>query len=447
LNYGHREADLVVPEEDPVLILHEAQVPAHAAARADQPEANPTDAIGPESTSLITAKTKAWTQHTCNPNDGFGGCLNGDCEKGGWWDPLYDCNCHKDWSSETCDNYDDGNFDDNMESLEEDEQKYVLLGNELAELAYHGLPKPEMKCGDESTGKFFDKVEENSFKNVALTKTEAMLDLGFTDTTNYMVGGKLIDHDLAFVTMRGTDNENSVGNWQTNLEYYTDPVTFSGQSCRVHQGFLEVVQRNWDDIFDVVKAAIATTNNKRLLVSGHSLGGALANIVAAKVKDELGSDVEIYLTTIGAPRTGDANFAKIVDDSTEMDIRVVNIQRGQFYGKYWDLVTQFPKTSTLGLNAAYYMHAGKQVNLGYDETGTFRNGIDLHMQDMYVQRIKKDISRDNKVDVSANQICTRLECQMPGKECSFPIVYPPPPPPPPPPAPVTRRRRWWSERR
>ena len=75
----------------------------------------------------------------------------------------------------------------------------------------------------------------------------------------------------------------------------------------------------------VVDDVLKESRNNKILVSGHSLGnitceyieneliclspsgGALANILAAKIKDvykDAKPGVTVYLTTIGAPRTG-----------------------------------------------------------------------------------------------------------------------------------------------
>ena len=79
--------------------------------------------------------------------------------------------------------------------------------------------------------------------------------------------------------MRGTDNANSLGNWFSNVEYFTDQETFNGKSCNIHQGFLKVINQNYDKIMEVVNDVLGATGNNKILVSGHSLGNVTCECV------------------------------------------------------------------------------------------------------------------------------------------------------------------------
>jgi len=50
-----------------------------------------------------------------------------------------------------------------------------------------------------------------------------------------------------------------------------------------------------------------------VLVTGHSLGGALASITATNLQRSLKGQREIYLVTFGQPRTGNSAYAEYVD--------------------------------------------------------------------------------------------------------------------------------------
>ena len=47
---------------------------------------------------------------------------------------------------------------------------------------------------------------------------------------------------------------------------------------------------------------------ERILVTGHSLGGALAILCAKKIA-KLNKSIKVDVITLGAPRVGDASFA------------------------------------------------------------------------------------------------------------------------------------------
>jgi len=402
------------------------------------------DTIVPETEievgTATASKVKDWLQDSCHPDWDFHGCKHGECKRdrygcSNWWCPpyvysKYYCSCDEGFggtiSTKACDNsLNLGPIENSMGLLSAEQQKYVLWGNELADRAYKGVgtkyPHRQVSCeGEPEAGDFFSKVDTEHWHNIELPNTVAMAGTsGAFDTTNYMIGGVLRAENqlpLAFVSMRGTDNENSAGNWFSNLEYFTDATTFNhihqGKSCNVHQGFLKVVLQNYDKIMQVVDDVLGATAEEgvvnKILVSGHSLGGALANIVAAKIKAKH-PDVKVYLTTIGAPRTGDATFAKIVEEATEMAVRIVDVQKAKYWGELnYDVVTQLPNYSChFCNNAIYYMHAGQQINVGWSEPADFHLtiGIALHMQDLYIKRIKQDIKSSGKINLAEQQIC------------------------------------------
>lgn len=91
------------------------------------------------------------------------------------------------------------------------------------------------------------------------------------------------------VVFRGTCD---LAGWIEDLDIRSMPYPFG----RVHAGF----RRCWDVVRSRVVAAVAGTP---CIVTGHSLGGAMATLAAA----ELPSCTE--LVTFGCPRVGDASFA------------------------------------------------------------------------------------------------------------------------------------------
>jgi len=93
----------------------------------------------------------------------------------------------------------------------------------------------------------------------------------------------------------GTDPA-ALSNWVTNFNL--------GQRTRdIHRGFEDAFAAVWDDVATALKS-----NALPLFITGHSLGGALAVIAAARLHRELKIDATaIY--TFGAPRVGSAAFA------------------------------------------------------------------------------------------------------------------------------------------
>jgi predicted lipase len=92
------------------------------------------------------------------------------------------------------------------------------------------------------------------------------IESGLTSTTAFVIQRKTID----IIVFRGTQQ---VGDWAFNL--FPVPVPYAGRLC--HAGFVAAHASVWDDIEPYIDY------NKRTLICGHSLGGALAELSAAKL--------------------------------------------------------------------------------------------------------------------------------------------------------------------
>lgn len=156
---------------------------------------------------------------------------------------------------------------------------------ELSRLAYH-------EGGDHEV--------ENYLGRAGLSLVVDPFDDGNTQAF-YAAGAAL--RVLAF---RGSDDLKA---WQTNLK--TRPVAWSGPG-RVHQGFLEALETAWS----MLGAALAAEDERPLLITGHSLGGALATLAACRLPQAL-------LYSFGAPRAGDSAFSHEMDKRAERHFRYV----------------------------------------------------------------------------------------------------------------------------
>jgi len=99
------------------------------------------------------------------------------------------------------------------------------------------------------------------------------------------------------VAIRGTATQYD---WLSNLNTAVERGP-GGQL--VHAGFHRVSQT----IVGVISTALRGTNPSKLHVVGHSLGGAVANLIAARLHVDRVADIELY--TFGAPRAGLGYFA------------------------------------------------------------------------------------------------------------------------------------------
>lgn len=143
-------------------------------------------------------------------------------------------------------------------------------------------------------------------------------------------------------------------NWKTNLT--ARKMKLGGTDHEFHAGYLRVTTDLFDKVFGHICDGMTVT--RELVFTGHSMGGALATIIAAMFADSKDT-----LITFGQPRVASAATLKATLNCKY--IRVVNGSDG---------VTQVPK---LG-----YGHTGTLLYLCNDgrklvDPGVCERGIDM----------------------------------------------------------------------
>ncbi|MHC8367490.1 lipase family protein [Pseudomonas sp. ZT5P21] len=96
-------------------------------------------------------------------------------------------------------------------------------------------------------------------------------------------------------------------------------VPFEGTDSKVHRGFYESAQTAYEFVVNYLEKFYA---GQKLMICGHSLGGAVALLLSEMLRRRPGFDYSLQLYTYGAPRAGDANFVAGAKDLVHH--RVVN---------------------------------------------------------------------------------------------------------------------------
>ncbi|KAH8828777.1 alpha/beta-hydrolase [Flagelloscypha sp. PMI_526] len=128
---------------------------------------------------------------------------------------------------------------------------------------------------------------------------------------------------------------------------------FANSGAEVHNGFQDSFYGGARDILRTVQDALISKNSNKVLLTGHSLGGAVAVMDAIMLKQFLDSSIDIKTITFGTPRIGNQEWADLVDqilDTTHIFITNKN-----------DPVPQLPP-ETLG-----YRHSSGEVHITDDE--------------------------------------------------------------------------------
>ena len=126
-----------------------------------------------------------------------------------------------------------------------------------------------------------------------------------------------------------TDPRHIIADWMTDLDFL--PETWD-QGGMVHRGFKKALQDVWPDLEDYMSNL--QNKNRKIWMTGHSLGAALATLAA----DRYGNVQGLY--TYGSPRVGDQDFK---EDFNVNAYRFVNNS---------DIVTKVPP-------ANMYCHVGE----------------------------------------------------------------------------------------
>lgn len=165
---------------------------------------------------------------------------------------------------------------------------------------------------------------------------------------------------FTILAFRGSDHleiEDWVGNADFDLVY--DPHVRGGQ---VHSGFQRGAAAIWPQIQNLITAH--RPPDHKLYLTGHSLGGALAMLTAARFASAQRAAEIDAIVTFGQPRAGDREFARRFD-------RDFGGRAFRFVNRY-DLITRLPPR-LLG-----YDHAGQLRYL--DEDGVLHENISLWQQ-------------------------------------------------------------------
>lgn len=121
------------------------------------------------------------------------------------------------------------------------------------------------------------------------------------------------DDDIkCMISFRGSLN---VANWYADFLTMLRPWPLNELSdadwcrgCKAHYGFTEA----YEELRADVHSAIADLNCTRLVLAGHSLGGAIATIASFELRTAMGYKVDATWT-FGKPRIGNAKFVNNFD--------------------------------------------------------------------------------------------------------------------------------------
>ena len=176
----------------------------------------------------------------------------------------------------------------------------------------------------------------------------------------------------AVIAFRGSE-ETTIADWITDLKFVKQVYPYAGmdkKNIKVHYGFMEA----YKSVRDVVLAEAKKTKFKRIIFTGHSLGAALAMLAALDVQYNV-PDREIVCYTFGAPKVGNAEFAKSYNKHVPHTFRVVNGD---------DFVPNLPPGS--------YVHCGQLCAVGQAANNSLLDlaaKVKAHIPNTYIEVLQQ----------------------------------------------------------
>lgn len=174
--------------------------------------------------------------------------------------------------------------------------------------------------------------------------------------------------------------------WLTNL----DVSKSAWHEVRAHEGFVHAFQSVGGEILKRISGA------QSVIITGHSLGGALATLCADAAAD-MGVDVRAVYT-FGSPRVGNGDFAhQYNDDLANVTFRVVNARDPVphipwLLGTYRHVATlaYLHKDGSLRLDQPLRTHAAELVQKAAAFSENLKSdfiGVDAHGINAYIAKL------------------------------------------------------------
>jgi hypothetical protein len=193
-----------------------------------------------------------------------------------------------------------------------------------------------------------------------------------------------------FVAIKGSDIHLVWRGSASPTDFLTDASVVKVpylDGTRVHFGFLNSFKSVEGDVFGGILSAIqklgGISSVGNIIISGHSLGGALTVVSAfniATLIPEWGD--KLKTVTVGCPRVGNHLFKRLYNQRVSDSLRIVHDN---------DLVTRIPKLN--------YFHVGQELKLASDGKvmSTDLNPIKLFTR-TFISNITADSIKDHMCD-------------------------------------------------
>lgn len=162
--------------------------------------------------------------------------------------------------------------------------------------------------------------------NTIMTRTNKGVLSGFVPTYQFtghydQVGyvGYTPSQASIYIVFRGSSD---LENWVANVDIIKVDYPYCDK-CEVHKGFYKAAMEVFPDLFNAVQSLRKQFPSYKVVVTGHSLGGALATLTAMEYLQNDPS-ASILLYNYGSPRVGNTQFAEWYSANMKVRARVTH---------------------------------------------------------------------------------------------------------------------------
>jgi hypothetical protein len=166
--------------------------------------------------------------------------------------------------------------------------------------------------------------------------------------------------NAAVLSVRGTDGNDQLLS-EINSYLLKPPKPFALAGINASVDVLEYFADAADGLWTQIRPRISARAKPQILVTGHSLGGAVGALLALRVATEF-KNLKLDFYSFGEPRVGDYKFSSLFDHWVPSSWRVVH---------YNDIVPHIPPCSKSLLNPLICSNVG---------TGKYHHGTEVWFQ-------------------------------------------------------------------
>lgn len=199
------------------------------------------------------------------------------------------------------------------------------------------------------------------------------------------------------IAFRGTD---SYKDNESDQDLYQVPYPFVKNGGKTHRGFTCIYQSTRDKLIGELNKLPKT---KKLLISGYSLGAALAVLAALDISVNTGFRYPIVYT-YGSPRTGDPYFASCYDQGVKNSFRIFNVH---------DIIPTIPAQAyppPFTEKGLYYKHVCNKCPISFQLNSIARNHY-ISCYFNYLSRLNPSYTR--KLCYESPEFCPNTEICTP----------------------------------